>query len=363
MPERIDTPFSNEHFVDWLLKMEEKKSAYWYGSCVFKANDTLLRRKSQQYPEHYGAGRMARYRQDIANRMVVSDCVGGCKGYAWTNGGNGTVEAIGTDKTFSNVYGSHGCPDKSANGMFEWAKSKGAEWGTIDTLPEIPGLALRKDGHVGYYVGNGYAVEWMGFNYGCVKTRVKDRPWTHWYKLPFIDYGDTSGAEKAVEGAVNYTLGSRLLKHGSVGTDVKALQELLNQLGASLSVDSEYGDQTERAVKAFQKKQSLKQDGLYGEKTHAALMAAVSDDDTGRQGDHPAEAETDPAEPVTKVIIVSEGGKVNIRKGNSTAYGVVTTAAPGTTLDYVAAAANGWNAVVVSGQVGWVSGKYSRIQD
>ena len=49
--------------------------------------------------------------------------------------------------------------------MFAWAKSKGMEWGTIDTLPEIIGLALQTDGHVGYYVGNGYAVEWRGFNY------------------------------------------------------------------------------------------------------------------------------------------------------------------------------------------------------
>ena len=27
------------------------------------------------------------------------------------------------------------------------------DWGTIDTLPEIPGLALYKDGHAGYYIG------------------------------------------------------------------------------------------------------------------------------------------------------------------------------------------------------------------
>ena len=42
-------------------------------------------------------------------------------------------------------------------------------------------------------------MEWQGFNAGCVKTQVKKRPWTHWYKLPFIDYGDTSGAQQAVE--------------------------------------------------------------------------------------------------------------------------------------------------------------------
>ena len=31
------------------------------------------------------------------------------------------------------------------------------------------------------------------------------------------------------------------------------------------------------------------------------------------------------------------------------------------TYEYVATAANGWNAVVIGSRVGWVSGKYSRI--
>ena len=34
----------------------------------------------------------------------------------------------------------------------------------------------------------------------------------------------------------------------------------------------------------------------------------------------------------------------------------------GTELEYVAKAENGWTAVVVNGQVGWVSGQYSRIR-
>lgn len=79
------------------------------------------------------------------------------------------------------------------------------------------------------------------------------------------------------------TLGSRLLKNGSAGTDVKALQELLNQLGAALVVDGKFGSKTEAAVIAFQKKSGLKQDGKYGNQTHAALMAAIADKDEGQQ--------------------------------------------------------------------------------
>lgn len=240
------------------------------------------------------------------------------------------------------------------------------DWGTIDTLPEIPGVALYKDGHAGYYIGGGYAVEWQGFSAGCVKTQVKKRPWTHWYKLPFINYGDTSGAQQAVEAVTAYTLGSRLLKKGSSGSDVKALQELLNQLGAALTVDGEFGSKTETAVKAFQKKASLKQDGKYGDQTHAALLAAVSEQDAGQQ----AMTETQPApeqeQPISgqttiRVTIRSSGGKVNIRTGNGTSYSRITAVADGTVLEYVATALNGWQAVKIGSQVGWVSGEYSEI--
>ena len=354
MSERINTPFTNEHFADWCQKMVGQP--YWYGTCVYKATNSLLSRKSNQYPSSYASSRMSRYKQDIANKAVVSDCIGGCKGYAWTNGGQGVLEAIGTDKSITSKYGSNGCPDKGANSMFAWAKSKGMDWGTIDTLPEIPGLALYKDGHAGYYIGNGYAVEWQGFSWGCVKTQVKKRPWTHWYKLPFIDYGDTSGAQVAVETVTVYTLGSRLLKNGSSGADVKALQELLNQLGATLDVDGQFGSKTEAAVKAFQKKAGIKQDGKYGDQTHAALMAAVAEDDAGQQAMTETQPEPEQEQPVAgqttiRVKIKSSGGKVNIRTGNGTSYSRITAVAPGTTLEYVASAFNGWQAVKIGSQV------------
>lgn len=134
----------------------------WYGTCVYKASTSVLNSKTRQYPSHYGSSRTSRYKKDIANKQVVSDCVGGCKGYAWTNGGQGVLESIGTDQKYTSKYGSNGCPDKSASGMFSYCKSKGMDWGTIDTLPEIVGLALFTDGHIGYYVGEGYAVEWRG---------------------------------------------------------------------------------------------------------------------------------------------------------------------------------------------------------
>jgi len=153
------------------------------------------------------------------------------------------------------------------------------------------------------------------------------------------------------------------------------MQELLMQLGYKLpkhGADAEFGDETEAAVLAFQEDEGLKQDGKYGDQTHAALMDAVADDDEGKQDELEETPDTEPApetpeaedtpKPVgTTVVIVSDGGKVNVRVGNGTNYTRITAAAPGTTFEYVATAANGWHAVIVGAKVGWVSGKFSRI--
>ena len=222
MSDRVNTPFTAEHFVAYCLRMVGHP--YWYGTCGYKATSSLLSRKTKQYPSHYGSSRTNRYKQDIANQEVVCDCIGGAKGYAWTGGGQAMLDAIGTDKSVPSTYGAHGCPDKGANSMFSYAKNKGCAWGTMATLPEVPGLALTKDGHVGYYIGNGWAVEWQGFAYGCVRTQVSKRPWTHWYALPFIDYGDalqTAPVHTPDTSATEYTLGSRSLEKGAKGTDVK----------------------------------------------------------------------------------------------------------------------------------------------
>ena len=365
MQDRINTPLTNEHFAAFCQSMVGQP--YWYGTCLYKCTESLRSRKAAQYPSHYASGRTARYRQDISEKKVCADCIGAVKGYAWTGGGQGVLESVGTDKTYASSYGSHGCPDKGADSMFTYAKSKGCAWGTIDTLPEIPGVALRSDGHVGVYVGDGCAVEERGFSYGCVKTKVSSRKWTHWFQLPFVDYGDavfTGGSYVKPDTAETvYTLGTRTLKNGSKGTDVKAMQEFLLQLEYSLpkyGADGEFGSETEKALKKFQKKVGIKQDGIYGSETHTALMDAVADDDDGKE--QPETEKPEVQTPATKQVrIVCASGSVNIRVGNDTKYSRITSVKDGATFEWIATAENGWHAIVVNAQVGWVSGKYSQV--
>ena len=88
-------------------------------------------------------------------------------------------------------YAKKGMPDYGANQMYQSAKDAGtlnSDYGSMDTMPEIIGLMLWKEGHVGVYIGGGYVIEAMGTKKGVVKTELEGRGWQGWCKLPYIDY-------------------------------------------------------------------------------------------------------------------------------------------------------------------------------
>ena len=62
------------------------------------------------------------------------------------------------------------------------------EKGSIDTIPEIPGLAVWHEGHIGIYIGNGETIEAMGTRYGVVRRQLSSGSWTDWLKIPYIAY-------------------------------------------------------------------------------------------------------------------------------------------------------------------------------
>lgn len=64
------------------------------------------------------------------------------------------------------------------------------------------------------------------------------------------------------------------LSRGSKGSEVKTLQELLNQNGYSLDVDGSFGSKTQAAVKDYQKKNGLAVDGIVGTNTWGSLTSA-----------------------------------------------------------------------------------------
>lgn len=94
-------------------------------------------------------------------------------GYGWLSTDTMTID-----------YGTHGMPDIGANEMFYNATRRGG----IETMPDMPGLAVWKSGHIGVYIGNGEVIEAMGTKYGVVKTQLEGRGWTHWLEIPYINY-------------------------------------------------------------------------------------------------------------------------------------------------------------------------------
>jgi len=68
----------------------------------------------------------------------------------------------------------------------------------------------------------------------------------------------------------------RLLRRGTAGDQVKALQQLLGLLGFDPGpVDGAFGSRTDRAVAAFQRAASLHPDGIVGTQSRDALAAAL----------------------------------------------------------------------------------------
>lgn len=330
---------------------------YWYGTCVYNCTESKLQSKAKQYPAHYGNSRMSKYRDAIKKKLVCMDCVGMIKGFFWTNGGVGVKDAIGTGKSIINKYASNGCPDKSADGMLRWCKSQGAQYGKIAALPEVPGVLLFSSGHVGVYIGGGYAVEARGFNYGVVQTIVVSRKWETWAYMPssVLEY-DTAGnvtdnSDKSGSGAAEkvYALGDRIIKRGVKGDDVVELQTALLKLGYDLGAygaDGDCGSKTVSAIKNFQKDNGLSDDGEYGPKSHAKMMEILSASNSSAT--------------TSSFKIEVTGDSVNVRAKPSTATGKVM---------YVAHAGDVLIAIEVDTATGWykltdgnyISNKYSKM--
>lgn len=162
---------NNLDLVKWAIHASESKWGYVYGTYGGVLNETLLTSKISQYPDEVGG-----YEDFIRQHWLggrTADCVGLIKGYSWYNTETAHME-----------IGANGMPDISANAMFENASEKG----TIDTIPEIPGLAVWHEGHIGIYIGNGEVIQAANTNAGVVRTSISQSGWTHWLKIPYIQY-------------------------------------------------------------------------------------------------------------------------------------------------------------------------------
>ncbi len=138
-------------------------------------NEELFEYKKTQYPDEVGGKADFIEANWLGGR--TADCIGLIKGYSWFDTASGKL-----------IYATNEMPDLGADAMYENATEKG----TIDTIPEIPGLAVWHEGHIGIYIGNGEVIHAANTNAGVIKTPIGDSGWTHWLKIPYISYIEES---------------------------------------------------------------------------------------------------------------------------------------------------------------------------
>ncbi len=169
---------NNLDLAAYAVQAWENNWGYVWGTYGNILTESLFAYKKQQYPD--GVGNYADFIEANWLGRRTADCIGLIKGYAWLDA---STMRIG--------YAANGMPDYGADQMYQAAKNagiQGTDYGTVSSMPEIPGLMLWKSGHAGVYIGGGYAIEAMGTRKGVVKTEVSGRGWQGWCKLPYIDY-------------------------------------------------------------------------------------------------------------------------------------------------------------------------------
>lgn len=175
--------FTNRGLAEYARSMVG--NPYIYGTYGTLGNEKLLATKRQQYPNYVTENRVQIIKANPEKyfNKPWHDCAGLVKGYLMRKG-------------ITVVYQSR--YDLSANEFYNRATSKGP----LDTLPEIIGLGLWKNNHLGIYIGGGRCVQAKGFDYGVIESDLAG--FTNWCELPFIEYDseDTdSGSETPAEPA------------------------------------------------------------------------------------------------------------------------------------------------------------------
>lgn len=166
-----NTDKNNLDLVKWAQMAYDNKWGYVWGSHgnVLTANE--LKRLEKTFGSHVTDKEDYIKSHWLGRR--TSDCVGLIKGYGWYDETSGTIK-----------YGTNEMKDVTADGMFNAAVEKGP----ISTMPDIPGIAVWHQGHIGVYIGNGYVIHAANTYDGVIKTPITSSGWTHWLKVPYINY-------------------------------------------------------------------------------------------------------------------------------------------------------------------------------
>lgn len=236
-----------------------QKTVYAWGMFGTPISESSVTGKAKQYPQWYTTQKISSVFTPLyGKRYFGFDCVGLVKGVLW--GWNGDAS-----KTYGGaVYASNGVPDISADAMIGRCTDVSSNFDRVE-----PGEFVWMKGHCGVYIGSGQVVEaspkWKN---GVQITSLRDREWLKHGKLPYIEYDITAVVVEVKRTNIELTV----LQKGSKGNEVKTLQRLLKALGYNLTVDGDFGSNTQNALKAYQKAKGLSVDGICGKNSWNSLL-------------------------------------------------------------------------------------------
>ena len=296
---------TNKEFVNKLLNIVNNyNTVYAYGTFGQKLTTSLINQKEKQYPNWYTTSRKNSLQNLVGKKYFAFDCVGLIKGVLW--GWNGSNTVNGGAK-----YESNGVPDINANTMINKCSNVSSNLSNIKI-----GELLWMSGHVGIYYKDNQVIECSPAfknkvqitavgNIGS-KSGYNTRTWTNHGKLRFIEYiggedvepekptgnslvkswqivmnkvyhcgldVDGSYGPKSKEAAKEHQLYKKKLVINRIRNDyVRWLQNRLNELGYHLAVDGSFWNDTNNAVRSFQRNRGLKVDGYVGSLTVKELL-------------------------------------------------------------------------------------------
>ena len=170
---------TNKEFVNKLLDIRKNyMTAYAKGTFGQRATNGFIDQKTLQYPSWYTKARVS-YLKSLPDDTRLFDCCGLGKAALWN---------------FPNLaYTSNGVPDLDDDAMWKACKEQSKDFSKIQE-----GEVLWIKGHVGYYIGNGKAIEctnqWSNnvqitavTNIGKI-SGLNGRKWTAHGKLKYISY-------------------------------------------------------------------------------------------------------------------------------------------------------------------------------
>jgi len=201
-------------------------------------------------------------------------------------------------------------------------------WGkTADTIVHVAFLDAPVDPEKPE--GDWFMIEARGVLYGVVRTRLLSRSPAFWGLMTkYFDYGNDAA--------------EIVLSRGMMDSEaVKQMQKDMIELGYSLGAygaDGDFGEATEKALKAFQHDHDLSETGVYDAKTREKLSALLA---------------VPKITPPESNALTVKGGTWNIRTGPGTGYPTAEVVKGGDKLTPIDIGT--WQPILKNGQILYIS--------